>query len=634
MREKHLRPSWAKWSRVLVGLLIAIWLLSLGNTVSAGEPTPTPTPGNPAEWSTTTVGSAVAPQESRRPLSQNPKLGSALNQLVEARSSAGLAKAQAFAEAHAMILKGDRVQVELIVVQDVAISDLITAIEAVGGEYQGHYQTLVQAIVPIKALESLAQRPDVRLIRDPIRAAPLESGLVGAVNTEGLGPSNGSYWHTRGFTGVSVKIAVVDIGFENYTSLLGSDLPASVVARDYTGTGMGGDTHGTACAEIVHDMAPSAALYLSKIDTPVELADAVNDLISNDVDIISMSLGWPLDGPGDGTGYLADIVSNARANGILFVTAAGNDAEMHWSGSFSNDGNGRHLWASGQNINYFGPGHTSSCYVIPAGYPILVALRWDDWTAVNQDYDLELYRWTGSSWSFVTGSYNDQAGSYPTPEEIVATYAPYTACYGVVVVRHSATRNVCLSLTAPVAHLDEWVPARSLRFPADSPAAMAVGAVDVIPPYDLESYSSQGPTFGSGGTCSGGATKPDIAGYTNVSTVSYGVGEFNGTSAATPHVAGGAALVKQAFPNYSVSQLQNYLESQAIDLGASGTDNLYGSGRLYLADPPNSSELLKVYLPLIVKAYAPRLPPTPTPTSSPSSCPQPGAWAGIRLTVR
>jgi subtilisin family serine protease len=135
-------------------------------------------------------------------------------------------------------------------------------------------------------------------------------------------------------------------------------------------------------------------------------------------------------------------------------------------------------------------------------------------------------------------------------------------------------------------HLDEWVTQRSLTFPADAPDAVTVGAVNVNSPYSLEPYSSRGPTFGSGGTCSGGSINPDIAGYANVSTVSYGSGAFNGTSAATPHVGGAAALVLGANPSYNVSQLQSYLENNAVDLGTSGKDNLYGAGRLRLGNSP------------------------------------------------
>lgn len=206
----------------------------------------------------------------------------------------------------------------------------------------------------------------------------------------------------------------------------------------------------------------------------------------------------------------------------------------------------------------------------------------------------------------MAGSYNFQDGGYyQTPEEFIGVNAPYSAVYGVVVWKYSATRNVCLRLICPkMGGLDERVSARSLTFPADSPNAITVGAVNVSSPYTLEPYSSRGPTFGSGGVCSGGSTNPDIAAYANVSTVSYGAGGFNGTSAATPHVAGAAALVKHAYPSYTVSQLQSFLESRAIDIGTAGKDNLYGSGRLHLGSPPSGPTTgYKVYLPLILKNY-------------------------------
>jgi hypothetical protein len=43
---------------------------------------------------------------------------------------------------------------------------------------------------------------------------------------------------------------------------------------------------------------------------------------------------------------------------------------------------------------------------------------------------------------------------------------------------------------------------------------------------------------------------------------------------ATPHVAGASTLVKQLYPDYTVAQLQNHLESEALGLGAPGKDNL------------------------------------------------------------
>jgi hypothetical protein len=589
-RRNHLMTWENLWLfALLTSLLLAVGVLS-GSTIGADNPSPTPTPVREAiPWNTMRVRSLETAVEVEKRAWGHPKLGSSLNQLLKAYHRGGLAEAQSFATRHIVVLDNNRVQVEMVILSE-AMGDVRKAIETAGGEYQGHYKTLLQALVPINALESLAQRPDVQFIREPQRAMPL-------VISEGVGASNASAWHAAGYDGSGVKVAIVDAGFDGYTSLLGTDLPAFITARDYTGAGMGGTVHGTACAEVVYDVAPGASMYLSKVSTVVELSNAINDLIADGVDIISMSLGWTIDGPGDGTGTLASIVNNARSNGIFYATAAGNDAEVSWSGQYVNHPSvsGTHQWPHGGNVNCFGPGTDFSCYVVSAGTSIKVGLHWDDWTSVTQDYDLYLLKWTGSTWTIVAASENWQnGGAGQTPEEFINYIAPSSTAYAVLVAKYSATRDVCFRMVAPkMGHLDEWVEQRSLTFPADSPDAITVGAVDVNRPYPLESYSSRGPTFGPDGTCSGGSTKPDIAAYANVSTASYGAGVFNGTSAATPHMAGAAALVKQRYTGYSASQLQGYLESNAIDLGDPGKDNLYGSGRLYLpemATPTPTSE--------------------------------------------
>jgi len=568
-----------------IGLLLAVLILLTAGMVGADDPVPTPHSGESTQWSAQTVTTAMAaPRE--KPSKGHPKLASSLDNLLEAQRDEGLAGAKTFAVMHMMVIDGDRVQV-VVETNQGAMSDLIQTVDALGGKYQAHYETLLQALVPIEALESLAGRPEVMTIREPRRAIPVAPMRAGAVDTEGLEPSNAPAWHGAGYTGVGVRVAVIDGGFNGYASLLGSDLPASVTAYDWTGSGMGGSEHGTACAEIVHDMAPDAAMDLHKVGTEVELANAVGQAIADGVDVISMSLGWLLGGPGDGTGFLASIVNSARSNGMFYATAAGNNAEHAWSGAYNESGYDTHLWATGQDINYFGPGD-GSAWTVPAGSPIVVTLHWDDWTAVDQDYDMCLYYWDGSDWQQVTCSANAQnGGPGQMPEEMIGIHTPVEAPYGVVVWRTDSTRDVCLRLIS--SHLgpdlDERVSARTLIFPADSPDAITAGAVDVAPPYSLEYYSSQGPTFGSGGTCSGGSTKPDIAAYANVSTVSYGPRGFNGTSAATPHLAGAACLVRDAYPAYTVAQLQSHLEDNAVDLGAPGQDDQYGHGRLYLGLP-------------------------------------------------
>jgi serine protease len=53
---------------------------------------------------------------------------------------------------------------------------------------------------------------------------------------------------------------------------------------------------------------------------------------------------------------------------------------------------------------------------------------------------------------------------------------------------------------------------------------------------------------------------------------------FNGTSMATPHVAGVAALVWSYFPSCTGSQIRTSLNRSAQDLGTAGRDTRFGYG--------------------------------------------------------
>lgn len=55
---------------------------------------------------------------------------------------------------------------------------------------------------------------------------------------------------------------------------------------------------------------------------------------------------------------------------------------------------------------------------------------------------------------------------------------------------------------------------------------------------------------------------------------------WTGTSFSTPHVSGAIALLAQAFPNLTGAQIVQLLLDSADDLGAAGTDSVYGRGAL------------------------------------------------------
>ena len=110
--------------------------------------------------------------------------------------------------------------------------------------------------------------------------------------------------------------------------------------------------------------------------------------------------------------------------------------------------------------------------------------------------------------------------------------------------------------------------------------AFAVGAISpTSPTLGIASFSSRGPSE-CGGT---GALeiKPEVVapGVGIRSAVrGNGYAVFQGTSMASPHVAGAVLLLKEAFPSASGTEIKFALYNTAIDLGDPGEDNTYGNG--------------------------------------------------------
>jgi hypothetical protein len=114
--------------------------------------------------------------------------------------------------------------------------------------------------------------------------------------------------------------------------------------------------------------------------------------------------------------------------------------------------------------------------------------------------------------------------------------------------------------------------------PADAESVVAVGAIRYSDweTGPQEDFSSQGPTNAWAG--SGERIKPDISGPDGVTLFTFD--PFLGTSASTPHVAGAAALLLSMYPESGPDELEDLIESSAVDMGDPGKDNLYGWGRL------------------------------------------------------
>ncbi len=490
----------------------------------------------------------------------------------------------------------NRIQVQIWVAEGSA-SAISAQVEALGGEITGMSldNFRLQGWVRPDSLGALIAQHDVTYVRIPSTLELLGTGNE-VINSEALSAFNVTAWHRSGITGKGRRVGIIDGGFKGYADLRGSELPGVIVGRNFADKepedAIDGPTnHGTAVAEIIHDVAPDGSFYLARIATDIDLKEAVLWLIEQDVDVIATAVGWYNLTPGDGTGYFAELATLAEAAGILWVTAVGNDREHHWGGAFSDqDQDLYHEFNGNQEINYFGPGN-GQIYVIPPGVRLALHARWSDWETVREDYDLLLVRWNGREWKLATESRNPQEGipgQMPTETLHFITDGEPTY-YGFALVRYRGDPAIH-------PHFEIFMPKfyrpgiatanRSLINLADVADILSVAAIDVAHPFDVQAYSAEGPTNGPGGVAEGGFPKPELAAYTNITTASSESRPFNGTSAAAPHVAGAALLIADAYPEWGVQQIRNFLKERALPLSLDTMRT--GHGRLHLGVPPTN----------------------------------------------
>lgn len=518
--------------------------------------------------------SEVHGQVSRVPKSRNTKLSSQLRQLAEAPSTANLA-----AVLPGLVRDNGRIAITIRVGEEAASVD--ADLRRLGGRVAHRRGNVIEAYVPISSLQALSANPRIVRVDPVVPPQPL-------VTSQGVSVHNATLWHANSHSGSGVKVGIIDTGFTGYAALIGTELPAPAGVRCYSSVGSFSSNlvdcatseHGTAVAETLVDVAPGAAVYIA---TPISLLDfrqSVEWMAAQGVKVINHSLGWTWTGPGNGTSPFEwspqSTVDYAASVGILMVASAGNHQVATWTGGYS-DTNGN-LW------HEFLPGDEVNNVYLQAGETIMVQARWDDyWGGAITDLDLYIVDAAGNL-PPLAGSESPQLGSpYAVPFEFIAFTAPYAGTFGIAVHRyfeswgpHPAWIQVQTFTQQP---LERWVYGYSIANPAESANAglLAVGAAHWNSTATIAPYSSVGPTLDL-------RVKPDIVGVDGGNTVTYPT--FNGTSQASPHVAGLAALVLQANPSFTPAQLASYLKTAALPRAGAAPNNTWGYGLAYLGTSP------------------------------------------------
>lgn len=386
-----MRRSWSRRARIVVLVAVGIVVAAQSSAVGAAQ-----APDPPA-------ASEIATPH-RQPgtgLRLDARLGA-----VAAAEGRGTSAALIAAKANELAVRGNRVRVIL------TGADAAAAAIAAGGTVEASATGKTQALVPVDALDTLSSDARAKTINPP---AHFEAATI---TGEGVAATNATAFHAAGNTGQGVKVGIIDLGFSGYQQRVGEgELPA-VTTADFCGGQLASATvHGTAVAEIVHEMAPGAQLYLICVDSEVTLAQAEQYAIQQGITIINHSVAWFNTSRGDGSGAAGTpdaIVADARAHGIVWVNAAGNEGTSHWSGSFiDTNSDGVHEFVLGGDVgNSFNVGpHATAC----------AFLRWDAWPVTTEDYDLYIINSVGT---IVARSESDQSATPGPPPRRPATRIP------------------------------------------------------------------------------------------------------------------------------------------------------------------------------------------------------------------
>ncbi|MBX7222409.1 MAG: S8 family serine peptidase [Blastocatellia bacterium] len=432
---------------------------------------------------------------------------------------------------------------------------------------------------------------------------------------------------TYSITGAGINIGVLSDSATaaQITTLQGTgDLPSGAQLTVVPGQAGTGSDEGLAMLEIVFDLCPGANLYFATANGgPTVFANNIRTLRNTyNCDVIVDDVGYFSEAPfQDGqapaivsTNNCAAVlqaVKDVTASGALYFASANNSGNKNkntsgvWEGDFVDGGaiggitglsgtGNFHQFAAATNFNTITglSGGTSDRYTLFWSDPI---------GSSSNDYDLFIVDAAGTNvLSSSTNVQNGTAGNDPF-EFISRTGAVNTR---VVVVRRTGAATRALHVNTNRGRLAINTSGQTGRHTLDT-VSFAVAAVDQATSgggvftggsaNPVETFSADGLRrvfYDQNGTAltpgnilfgtSGGELrqKPDIAAADGVMCATTGFNPFFGTSAAAPHAAAIAALVKAANPALTPAEIRSILQSTAWDIEGAGVDRDSGYGLL------------------------------------------------------
>jgi len=500
-----------------------------------------------------------------------------------------------------------RIKDEMVVVDVVAAGDvreLMSQLQAQGMQQPAVYGRMVSGLLPIASLQNVAQLPALKLARPAYARS-----MAGAVTSQGdAAMLSDDARSAYGVDGAGVTIGTLSDSYNCRGGAAGDvasgDLPAGIQVLEEEAGCLSGSDEGRAMMQIIHDVSPGASLaFHSAFNGTAAFASGIIDLATvAGADIINDDILYFAE-PMFQDGIIAQAVDSVKAMGVAYFSAAGNQADESYEDSFSNSGVNGYFTGSMRHDFDAGAGVDSLMEVsIPANTRVIFVLQWDDpffsvsgAPGAGTDMDIILYSASGQALAgAAAGNLGGDAVeifSYTTPAGLTKNYQIGIEHYagplpgriklvyfGSMTINEFATRSSTSYGHAIAAGGQAVGAARYHRTPE----------FGVSPPR-LESFSSHGGTpilFDTlGNPVMELRQKPDFVAPDGGDNTFFGSDyegngfpNFFGTSAAVPHAAGMAALLREYDSSLGVDALYAAMQDTAIDMDVAGFDYKSGHG--------------------------------------------------------
>jgi len=516
---------------------------------------------------------------------------------AKASTSANLAEASNFTKLNTLQIKKDYVAIEAVSNQENG-KELLLQLQKLGLENGFVYGRMVSGFFPIgkiDKLETVSQLNSVSPAYAPLRKS-------GKLKTQGNKALKADIvQEVYRVTGAGSKVGIISDTYGSDAAgvaggVSSGDLPADVQnLSDFEG----GTDEGRAIAEVVHDVAPGAQLaFFSGYPGQANFAYGILALANSGCNIIMDDLIY-LNEPMFQDGIIAQAINYVVKNNVSYFSAAGNQGRQSYQATFKNSG--KPVVVNGVNYGIahdFGNGDISQTIHIPAGGIIQMPFQWDDpfysvsgGEGARTDLDLLVF-YNGILLTNLSSRNGNEGGD---PAELVEFNSNSAVDIEIVIAKYSGPdpkliKWINFGNAYPLEHDTR---SATIFGHANAEGAIAVGAAAWFhtPAFNknlnspvINSYSSLGGTpvvispYGNyiNSRAETIRSKPTIVGPDGGNTTFFGSDipedtdhfpNFFGTSAATPHIAGVAALMQElSQTSLSPAALQDILIKTAQDM--------------------------------------------------------------------